>query len=98
MKNWARIENEIVCETTNIDPVGRFHPSLVWTKCPAEVQGGWTHNNGTFTAPARHQTTAQDLAPGRNLEGLTAAEIAAFQELADILNSNADSLRVAIEA
>lgn len=27
---WARIENDIIVELTDIDPAGRFHPDLIW--------------------------------------------------------------------
>lgn len=45
---WARIENDEVMEMTDIDPVGRFHPSLIWRECPAEVQQGYFYDNGSF--------------------------------------------------
>lgn len=49
---WARIENGIVAEITDIDPEGRFHPSLVWVPCGAEVQPGWAYDGGEFSPPA----------------------------------------------
>lgn len=27
------------------------HPSMQWLDCPAEVQPGWTYDDGVFTAP-----------------------------------------------
>lgn len=30
---WARVEDGIVVELTDIDPAGRFHESLVWVPC-----------------------------------------------------------------
>lgn len=38
-------------ELTDIDPEGRFHPSLVWVKCEESVQPGWMHIEGEFFAP-----------------------------------------------
>jgi hypothetical protein len=38
---WARIDNGVVAELTNIDPAGRFHPSMVWMACSGAVQLGW---------------------------------------------------------
>lgn len=48
---WARIENSTVMEITDIDPVGRFHPSLIWVECPEEVGQHWTYDGNTFSAP-----------------------------------------------
>lgn len=45
---WARIENDEVMEVTDVDPEGRFHPSLVWLKCPADVQQGYVYDKGVF--------------------------------------------------
>jgi hypothetical protein len=51
MSNFARVEDGLVAELTDIDPAGRYHPSPVWLACSAEVAVGWAHDNGTFTAP-----------------------------------------------
>lgn len=45
---WARVEDGIVMEVTDIDPEGRFHPDLKWRPCPANVLPGWLFENGTF--------------------------------------------------
>lgn len=98
MAKWARIENGVVMETTDLDPAGRFHPSLVWVACADDVSNGFGYADGSFTAPPPPApTTAQDLAPGRSLEGLTADEIAAFEALAEVINNNPDALRQATE-
>ncbi|WP_179211989.1 hypothetical protein [Escherichia coli] len=46
---WARLENNVVMELTDIDPEGRFHPSLIWVECHADVQQGYIFNFGEFT-------------------------------------------------
>ena len=98
MAKWARIENGKVLETTDLDPTGRFHSSLVWVACEKEVGHGWLHADGAFTEPPPPPpTTAQDLAPGRSLEGLSPDEVAAFEALADLINTNPDALRQATE-
>lgn len=48
---WARIENGIVAEITDIDPEGRFHPSLVWVECGEEVEPGWKYDGSKFAPP-----------------------------------------------
>lgn len=48
---WARIDGDRVAEITDIDPDGRFHPSLVWVECGAEVQPGWTYDGKEFAPP-----------------------------------------------
>jgi hypothetical protein len=58
MSMWARIENATVAEVTNIDPQGRFHPSLIWVACPDSTRSGMQYADGLFTvrplAPADH--------------------------------------------
>lgn len=51
---WAFISNDgVVLEITDIDPAGRFHPSLEWAYVGETPIGvGWTDNgDGTFSAP-----------------------------------------------
>lgn len=99
MTKWARIQNgNDVAEVINFDPEGKFHPSLVWVECPDHVTDHYTYENGKFVAPPPPPpTTAADLAPNRTLEGLTPEEIAAFEELADIINNNPGDLKQAVE-
>lgn len=49
--SWARIEKNVVVEITDIDPKGRFHPSLQWAACGTEVAPGWTYQGQAFAAP-----------------------------------------------
>lgn len=56
---WARIENAAVVELTDIDPEGRFHPSMRWLPCGADVQLGWLEQDGALAAA---QVSLQDLA------------------------------------
>ncbi|MCK6815584.1 hypothetical protein [Enterobacter kobei] len=55
---WARIENTAVMEVTDIDPTGRFHPSLVWVECPADIQQGYSYVDGEFAAPDSETQTS----------------------------------------
>jgi len=48
---WARIENGAVLEITNIDPAGRFHPSMRWLKADSQVVTGWMHDGAKYSAP-----------------------------------------------
>jgi hypothetical protein len=48
---WARIESGVVREMTEINPSGRFHPSLVWEPCESDVREGWTYDGSSFAAP-----------------------------------------------
>lgn len=48
---WARLEDNLVKEITNINPEGRFHPSLVWVKCQENVVEGYVYENGSFVEP-----------------------------------------------
>ena len=48
---WARIENSTVAEITDIDPDGRFHPSIEWVTCNKQIEVGWIYDAGEFSAP-----------------------------------------------
>lgn len=49
---WARIENNIVKELTNVDPTGRFHPSLIWISCSSYCESGWIYDGINFNSPS----------------------------------------------
>ena len=52
MRNmWARIENDRVAEITDIDPLGRFHPSIEWVECNVAVEVGHYYSDGKFSKP-----------------------------------------------
>ncbi|EPG4957838.1 hypothetical protein M2O49_000463 [Citrobacter amalonaticus] len=48
---WALIIDGIVNEVTDINPEGRFHPSLAWIPCSTEVLPGWQYDDGEFSVP-----------------------------------------------
>lgn len=48
---WARIENNTVMELTDVNPEGRFHPSLIWVKCPTDVAQGYLYDGNEFKEP-----------------------------------------------
>lgn len=63
---WARIDNGTVAELTDIDPTGRFHPSMIWMACAGNVQPGWVLINGQLKAssellPQLHQQKVQEV-------------------------------------
>jgi len=49
---WARIDKGTVVELTDVDPSGRFNPSLVWVKCPDNTAQGMAYTGGRFEAAA----------------------------------------------
>ena len=54
---WALIENAVVKEVTDIDPDGRFHPSLEWVSCAESVAPGDLYADGEFSpAPSKEVT------------------------------------------
>lgn len=61
MNMWARIDNGRVAETTELDPTGRYHPSLVWLPCTAEVSVGWMLDNDQLVPPAVPVPTTGEL-------------------------------------
>ncbi len=48
---WARIEDNVVVELTEIDPTDRFHHTLIWLPCDKSVQPGWRHTSGLLAPP-----------------------------------------------
>ncbi|MFL5279691.1 MAG: hypothetical protein ACJ8AW_01495 [Rhodopila sp.] len=58
---WALIIGNIVHETTDIDPTGRFPSDMNWQACPATTREGWAaaETNGvwTFAPPAVMQAS-----------------------------------------
>ncbi|SDC64515.1 Phage tail assembly chaperone protein [Pseudomonas guariconensis] len=48
---WALIVDGAVREVTEIDPAGRFHPTLTWVGCGAEVAPGDRYDDGAFWPP-----------------------------------------------
>lgn len=48
MTMWARIQDGVVAETTDIDPAGRYHPDLEWRTCTSQVQTGWLYADDVF--------------------------------------------------
>lgn len=61
MNMWARIENGTVAEITDLDPTGRFHPSLKWAECDSGVAPGWSYDGQAFTSPAAAVPSANEL-------------------------------------
>lgn len=60
---WARIEDGTVAEITDLDPVGRFHPSLHWQQV-SQASGcgpGWHWDGKVFTAPQSVMPSADEL-------------------------------------
>lgn len=58
---WARIESDIVVETTLIDPKKYFHPSIVWVPCPDYVGQDYRYIDGEFLEPVDPQPSEADL-------------------------------------
>lgn len=50
---WARIENNIVREIINVDPSGRYSPSLTWVPCSDTIKQGYIYDpvNSSFSEP-----------------------------------------------
>jgi hypothetical protein len=68
-------------------------------ECPDDVDQFYTFDGETFTPPPPPPPiTAESLAPGRTLEGLTKDEIAAFEALAAQLNQNPEAVTSATTA
>lgn len=60
---WARTENGLVVELTDLNPEGRYHPSLEWVECDDNVSVGWSFDGKAFQSPPTPDTETQ---PSRN--------------------------------
>ncbi|GEM_PF-1413244 len=58
---WALINSNIVTELTEINPTGRFHPSMIWVPCTEGVQVGWQYSDGVFSPQPALQLNVQRL-------------------------------------
>lgn len=54
---WALVVDTLVYEVTDLDPLGRFHPSLQWYPCDNEVEVGWRYMEGAFSPPEPSQAS-----------------------------------------
>ena len=58
---YARIKNGVVIETIDFDPTGKFHPSIIFTPVPDNVEQHWTTDGETFSAPIIPEIQEMDL-------------------------------------
>lgn len=60
---WARIENGTVAEITDVDPAGRFHPSLMWQAVGQAIgcAPGWLWDGKDFLAPSAPVVSVSEL-------------------------------------
>lgn len=68
---WARLNGNQIIETTDTDPKGRFHPSLIWETVPCDVTPNSTRDGDRWSIvhwDADDQTRAQTLQA--NIAGL----------------------------
>ena len=59
--NWALIIDGHVAEITDIDPEGRFHPSLVWVPAGPNVNVGNEYIDGEFTEPPEPEISPEEM-------------------------------------
>ena len=71
--SYARIQNGIAVDVRSESPVGCFTDNIVaeFVTVPGEVQNGWLHDNGAFTAPPLPPVPTQ-----AELDAIAAAEAA----------------------
>lgn len=102
MTMWARIENNTVAEITEIDPAGRFHASLLWESCSAEVQPGWLYDGQAFSPPAVEPlivtTDDVDAERDRRIDAGVEFQGALYQSRADDRENIAGSAQLAFMA
>ena len=48
---WARIDNGTVAEITDLNPEGRFHPSIKWVSVPADTKAGMVKDGSEYRWP-----------------------------------------------
>lgn len=91
---WALIEDSKVIEITNLDPAGRFHPSLVWLACTPEVAVGWNFGNGRFTPPEEEKIiTPLSCSPAQGLVALFALQRITEEDVLEAIGQIADPVQ-----
>lgn len=58
---WARINDGVVAELTEIDPAGRFHSSIEWAAGADGVEVGWLYDGSAFSQSEIDPPTAADV-------------------------------------
>lgn len=48
---WARLDGKRVAEITDIDPAGRFHPSIEWVSVPENTKPGMIKKGNNYEWP-----------------------------------------------
>lgn len=90
---WARIENNVVAEVTDIDPAGRFHPSLIWVECTTDVQQNWLYDGKKFSPPAPVQEVFTVPQSCTNRQGkLALIELGHYTTVTDLLAAIEDPI------
>ena len=84
MPKYARIKDGVVREIQEFDSIeGRFHPSLVWVECPAEVEQRWLYDGNSFSPPSPPEVDpekeAKEQARQERLQRLRAAKTDDYQ-------------------
>lgn len=82
---WARIEKNVVMETTEVDPSGRYYEALDWIACCDDVMPGWVVSGNNITPPSATEVSPEDSAQARLSDCLTLANqtIATLQPAVD---------------
>lgn len=52
MAKWARIVDDKVAEVIEFNPIGLFHPDIVWTEIPDSVEVNFVKSGSSYVAPA----------------------------------------------
>lgn len=71
---WARIKNGTVAEITDINPEGRFHPSILWVPCSSDILPGWSYDGEQCLPPT--PDPLEDLAAHKRYEIVQARDAA----------------------
>lgn len=87
---WARLNGNQVIETTEVDPAGRFHASLIWESVPCDVTPNSTRDGDRWAIVT---WDADDYARAQTLQ----ANIAGLQGDASAADRVADYERELIE-
>lgn len=100
MANWIRLENNVVVETTDTDPKGRFHPDLKWVKAALSVQPGMVKaTDGTYELPSaapEYESHPSDAQRVTSITKLTFMNRFTMEELAGIYTAAKSEVMVEV--
>lgn len=86
---WARMECNTVKELIGFNPIGKYHPNLIFEECPEDTKEGDVLEDGTFKTPT---TSISPITAPAIIENLMAEIILLQAEVETLKETKQDKL------